>query len=57
MPPRPWKIDGFPVTTQEVLDQATLISGRVVKFFNQARLILREDGREVTENLEQQGKP
>lgn len=52
-PNRPWKIDGYPVTEQEVLDQAHIISGRPVRFFNKARLILREDGREVTENTDQ----
>ena len=54
MTARPWKIDGYPVTAAEVLEQAHLISGRPVRFFNQARLILMEEGREVTENKDQQ---
>ena len=46
---RPYKIDGYPVTRQEVLDQATIISGRTIRSIPTAKRILAEDGREVTE--------
>jgi len=47
---RPWKIDGYPVSKQEVLDQATMIRGNTVRSFGLALRTLREEGREVIEN-------
>ena len=46
---RPYKIDGYPVSRQELLDQAHMISGRMVTLISTAKRILAEDGREVTE--------
>lgn len=45
---REYKIDGYPVSRQEVLDQAYMISGRVVRTITVAKQVLKEDGREVT---------
>lgn len=47
MEAREYKIDGYPVTRQEVLDQATMISGITVYSIATARRILKDDGREV----------
>lgn len=47
---RPYKIDGYPVTAQELIDHGTIISGRMVTDVETARRILAEDGREVTRN-------
>lgn len=47
---RLYKIDGYPVTRQEVLDQATMIRGNVVKSLGLAIRILRNEGREVSDN-------
>lgn len=44
---RPYKIDGYPVSKQELLDQATMIRGNTVRSLGLAARILREDGREV----------
>ena len=48
MPDRPYKIDGYPVSRQEVLDQAYMISGKPVRTITVAKQVLKEDGREVT---------
>lgn len=45
---RDYKIDGWPVTRQEVLEQATIISGESVLTIGRAKSILAADGREVT---------
>lgn len=45
---RPYKIDGCPVSRQEVLDQAHMISGKPVRTLTVAKQILADDGREVT---------
>lgn len=45
---RPYKIDGYPVSRQELLDQGTIISGKEVTDAREATRILTEDGREVT---------
>ena len=44
---RAWKIDGYPVSKQEVLDQAEMTRGNVVRSIGLAIRILREDGRDV----------
>lgn len=46
---RPYKIDGYPVSRQELLDQGTIISGKTITDVRDAKCILAEDGREVTE--------
>lgn len=43
-----FKIDGYPVSQQEILDQATMIRGNVVRSIGLAARILRHDGRDVT---------
>ena len=48
MEDRPYKIDGYPVSRQEVLDQATMISGQNVRSMATAKRVLEDDGREVT---------
>ena len=45
---RPYKIDGFPVSRQELLDQGTIISGEAVTDARVATKILTDEGREVT---------
>lgn len=45
---RPYRIDGYPVSKQELLDQATIISGRTISYVTSARRILANEGREVT---------
>lgn len=52
---RPYKIDGHPVSRQELLDQGTIISGKTVTDARVATRILEEDGREVT--MQQIGTP
>lgn len=44
---RDYKISGYPVTKQEVLDQATIIRGNEVRSIGLAARIIREDGRDV----------
>ena len=48
MSERLWNIDGYPVSEQEVLEQATMIRGNDVRSLGLALRILREDGREVS---------
>lgn len=48
MEDRPYKIDGYPVSRQEVLDQAYMIAGKPVRTLTVAKQILADDGREVT---------
>lgn len=50
MEDRPWKIDGYPVSRREVLDQATMICGNTVRSLGLALRVLRNEGREVTNN-------
>ena len=45
---RPYKIDGYPVSLREVLDQATIISGQTVGSLRRAQLVLEQEGRELT---------
>lgn len=52
--PRPYKISGYPVTKQEVLDQATMIRGNTVRSIGLAARIIREDGRDVDFPVEAQ---
>lgn len=52
---RPYKIDGYPVSRQELLDQGTIISGKTVTDAREATRILEQDGREVT--MQQIGTP
>lgn len=47
-PARDYKIDGYPVSRQEALDQATIIAGSRVHTLSRARKVLSEDGRELT---------
>ena len=49
MEDRPWRIDGYPVSRQEVLEQATMIRGNEVQSLGLAIRVLRNEGREVTE--------
>ena len=44
---RPYKIDTYPVSKQELLDQASMIRGNNVRSVGLAARILREDGRDV----------
>ena len=44
---RPYKIDSYPVSKQELLDQATLIRGNTVRSLGLAARILRNEGRDV----------
>jgi hypothetical protein len=46
---RPYKIDGHPVSMQELLDQASMIVGRDVAAVSSAKRILTEEGRDVTD--------
>lgn len=50
MEERAYSIDGYPVSRQEVLDQATMICGQTVYSLASAKHILKDDGREVTKN-------
>ena len=50
---RPFKIDGFPVSRQEILDQATMIRGNEVLSLGLALRVLRNEGRDVTDNADQ----
>lgn len=52
---RPYKIDGYPVSRQELLDQGAIISGKTVTDAREATRILEADGREVT--MQQIGTP
>lgn len=45
---RNWLIDSYPVTQQEVLDQATIVSGQSVYSIATAKRVLEDDGREVS---------
>lgn len=40
---RPYKIDGYPVSRQELLDQASMIAGRDVSAVSSAKRILSEE--------------
>ena len=44
---RPYKIDGYPVSKQELLDQATIIRGNEVRSVGLAARVLRDEGRDV----------
>lgn len=44
---RPYKIDSYPVSKQEILDQATMIRGSTVRSIGLAIRILRDEGRDV----------
>ena len=44
-----YKIDGYPVSRQELLDQASMIVGRDVAAVSSAKRILTEEGRDVTD--------
>lgn len=46
---RPYKIDGYPVSRQELLDQASMIAGRDVSAVSSAKRILSEEGRDVSD--------
>lgn len=46
---RPYKIDGYPVSRQELLDQASMMAGRDVSTVASAKRILSEEGRDVTD--------
>lgn len=46
---RPYKIDGYPVSRQELLDQASMILGRKVAAVSSAKRILTKEGRDVTD--------
>jgi hypothetical protein len=43
-----YRIDGYRVSRQELLDQASMIVGRDVTDVSSARRILTEEGRDVT---------
>lgn len=47
MEDRPYKIDGYPVSKQELLDQATMIRDNPVRSVGLAARTLREEGRDV----------
>lgn len=47
MDDRPYKIDGYPVSKQELLDQAAIIRGNNVRSIGLATRILREEGHDV----------
>lgn len=44
-----YKIDGYPVSRQEFLDQASMIVGSDVASVSSAKRILTEEGRDVTD--------
>lgn len=46
---RSYKIDGYPVSRQEFLDQASMIVGSDVASVSSAKRILTEEGRDVTD--------
>ena len=46
-PYRPYKISGYAVSQQELLDQAGMIVGREIKTVREAKRIIIADGRDV----------
>ena len=44
---RPYRISGYPVSKQELLDQAEIICGHPVHSVGMAKRIIEADGRDV----------
>lgn len=47
---RPFKISGYPVSQQELLDQASIIAGHEIRTVREAKHIIVTDGRDVEDN-------